>query len=195
MHADTAIVILAGGEATRLPNKIERRLGGEPMLLRVFNNVRGCWPIYVTGNGNLSPELDAHLECPMLIDRWPRRGPLAALVSAAGLLHHRRIFALAGDAPGVDLTDLQRIEAAWESNADAVVSYCGESSQPLLALYNRTALLREGQVLLANSEYSMRALIHRLRVTKVQFETRPLLNINTAADYALAASSWTKGLS
>lgn len=193
MQIDAAIIILAGGEATRLPSKLEREIEGEPMLLRVFHKVRGRWPIFVAGSGNLSPTLDAGLECPLLIDRWSRRGPLAALVSAASAIAQPRIFAVAGDAPNVTLDVLELLANAWQPECDAVVAYRDSTSEPLVAIYDRIALVREGFDLLAAGASAMHSLLDRLATVRIAFDASVLLNVNTAADYMLAASSCTKG--
>ena len=192
MPSDTAIVILAGGDATRLPQKLERNLGSSPLLLHVFNNVRGRWPVFIAGSSTFSTSLDAQLTCPLLIDRWPQQGPLAALVSAAGELPHRRIFALAGDAPSISLDALEQLDTAWNSHCEAVVAHRDGRSEPLLALYDSAALVREGRALFANGERSMRALLERLRVTPLSFASASFTNINTPADYARASATWAR---
>ena len=78
---DAAVVILAGGAATRFPGKLDRDVDGMPMLVRVYERVRGERQVYVAGHG-FSAGTDALLQCPVLLDRWPGRGPLAAFVSA-----------------------------------------------------------------------------------------------------------------
>src|ERR1700691_1615049 len=77
---EIGVVILAGGGATRLPNKLELAAGGIPMLVRVYRNVSPGRKTYVSCAGGFSPEVDSMLDCPMVVDRWPGRGPLGGLV-------------------------------------------------------------------------------------------------------------------
>jgi molybdopterin-guanine dinucleotide biosynthesis protein A len=95
---DLAIVILAGGRATRFPGKLEAAFDGEPLLARVYHHLRGVAPVMIAGCDTFSDRLDALLDCPIVVDRWPDRGPLGGLLSAAHETHARRIFAVAGDA-------------------------------------------------------------------------------------------------
>ena len=80
---DLAIVILAGGRATRFPGKLEAPLDGEPLLARVYHHVRDIAPTMIAGRDTFSGTLDALLDCPIVVDRWPDRGPLGGLLSAA----------------------------------------------------------------------------------------------------------------
>ncbi|MHB8145705.1 MAG: molybdenum cofactor guanylyltransferase [Vulcanimicrobiaceae bacterium] len=190
---DAAIVILAGGEARRLPGKLQRPIDGEPMLVRIFERLRGRWPIVIAARSGFPPELDVRLPCPILIDRWPKQGPLAALVSAAGSLQTRRIYAVAGDLPFVDLSTLERLHAAWENGDEAVLYGNAERLEPLAALYDRAALLREGFALLQNGTGAMHALIERLRTRVVESDSFHFLNVNTPDDLARATAGAKKG--
>jgi molybdopterin-guanine dinucleotide biosynthesis protein A len=155
-----AVVLLAGGEATRFPGKLERDAGGEPLLLRVYRNVRGTWPVYIAAKGSFPAEIDARLECPVLVDRWPTRGPLAALLSACGALREDRIFAVAADLPQVDRALLE----------------------PLAALYDLRALLEAGFAAFSQGRAAMHDLVERLRTRFVPIPGGALLNVNFPAD-------------
>ena len=78
--AGTGVVILAGGEATRLPGKLELDAGGLPLIVRVLQNVRAAGPVYVSANRSFPPEIDMALHCPIVVDRHPGRGPLSGLL-------------------------------------------------------------------------------------------------------------------
>ena len=93
-----AVVILAGGRATRLPGKLERMFAGRTLLERVYRNVREFAPVIVAGAGSFNDSIDAMLDCPIVIDRWPGRGPLAGLLSASAEISAEYMFAVAGDA-------------------------------------------------------------------------------------------------
>jgi len=181
---DLAIVILAGGKATRFPGKLEAPIDGEPLLARVYHNMRGSAPVVVAGAGTFGPELDAILDCPIVVDRWPHRGPLGGLLSACGEIAARRIFAVAGDAPHVDATVVRTLLQHWTDGDEAVVPVHGGMREPLAALYDRAALLREGFEVLHGEDASMHALLNRLLVCEVPLAPAFFTNVNTAADLA-----------
>ncbi|MDE2481777.1 MAG: molybdenum cofactor guanylyltransferase [bacterium] len=182
-HADIATVILAGGRATRFPGKLEAAFDGEPLLLRVYANVRDAAPIVIAGRGSFTEALDERLECPLVIDRWPDRGPLGGIVSAASAVHAPRIFVVAGDAPHVTTAVLDALAQAWQPGDEAAVPMHGTQIEPLAALYDRLAILREGAALLAERESaSMHALLERLRVRRVVLDAANFTNVNTAND-------------
>lgn len=186
---DLAIVILAGGRATRFPGKLEATLGGEPLLARVYHHVREIAPTMIAGRDTFSDALDAILDCPIVVDRWPDRGPLGGLLSAAHETTAPRIFALAGDAPLVTAEIIDTLLGTWQHGDEAVVPEHGERLEPLAALYEREALMREAWECLHGEDRSMHALLARLRVRKVPCDARVFANINTSADLAQLAET------
>ena len=98
---NTAIVLLAGGEARRFPGKLEFGVAGRPMLAHCYDRMRAAgWPVYIAAKGSFSRALDELLLAPALIDRRPGEGPLSALLSACALIRAERIFAVAADQGG-----------------------------------------------------------------------------------------------
>jgi molybdenum cofactor guanylyltransferase len=187
MAADNVTtVILAGGRATRLPGKLEREVGGEPLLARVYHNLRDAAPVVIAGAGSFAPELDALLDCPLIVDRWPGRGPLAGLLSACTEVQTPWIFAVAGDAPRVTPAVLQALLQARDERDDAVVGEHDGHLEPLAALYRCEALEREGHDVLHEGAASMHALLDRLNVRRVSLPADLFLNVNTAADLEAA---------
>jgi molybdenum cofactor guanylyltransferase len=184
-YPNLAIVILAGGRATRFPGKLEASLDGEPVLAHVYHHVREIAPTMIAGRDTFSDTLDAQLDCPIVVDRWPDRGPLGGLLSAAYETSAARIFALAGDAPRVTADIVNLVAGAWQDGDEAVVPEHDGRLEPLAALYDREALMREGWECLHAQDHSMHALLSRLRVRKVPCDARPFANINTSADLAL----------
>ena len=181
--ADLAIVILAGGRATRFPGKLEASLDGVPLLARVYENLREAAPVVIAGRGGFSDALDMRLDCPLVIDRVPDRGPLGGLVTACGAVRAARVFAVAGDAPHVNASVLDALLDAWRAGDEAVVPSHGERIEPLAALYDREALLREGSALLAErASASMHACVERLRARTVTMGADLFTNVNTADD-------------
>lgn len=192
---EIGVVILAGGQATRLPGKLELRAGELPMLVRVYRNVSPGRRTVISSNGALAPALDAALDCPKITDRFPRRGPLGGLLSTLDALSEPLFFAVAGDAPFVDAAFIDRLASAWRPGDEAVVPVHEargfEQLEPLAALYDRASFVREGTAIF-ESRGSLHAVLERLRIRRYTVEgkdTRIFTNINTPEDYA-AAVAW-----
>ncbi len=185
MPDEIAIVILAGGQATRFPGKLELLVGGEPLLLRIYHQARATsWPVVVAARGSLGSKLDDALDCPVTIDRWPGSGPLGALASACGTLACQRVFALAADMPYIESAVLAQIAAAWRPGDEAVVPAHVHGIEPLAALYDRSAVLREAFELLDQKRFALRALVDRLVTRRIELPERYFVNVNTPADAA-----------
>lgn len=183
------VAILAGGEATRLPGKLALAAGEMPMIVRVFRNVSAGRETYLSIKETFPPEIDALLPCPMVVDCWKLRGPLAGLLSTLTEMTSPFVFAVAGDAPFVDAAFIERLAHMWEDGDEAVVPLHTldgkEMLEPLAALYDRRAFLREGFDVLAAGKGALRAVIDRLRTRMVRIEDpRIFTNVNTSADYA-----------
>ncbi|HEY2475355.1 MAG TPA: molybdenum cofactor guanylyltransferase [Candidatus Cybelea sp.] len=182
-----AIVLLAGGSARRFPGKLEHPIDGRPMILRVFERVRSCGhPVYVAGKGGFSPAVDAALEAPLLVDRAVPEGPLSALLWACTSIRADRIFALAADQPQLDGELLAQLRAAWRTGDEAVVPEHAGQLEPLAALYDRYALLREGSRLRRSGQNAMRDLIARLATRRLPAAQPYFVNVNRYEDVANA---------
>jgi molybdopterin-guanine dinucleotide biosynthesis protein A len=192
---EVGVVILAGGEATRLPGKLQLPAGAVPMLVRVYRNVSPGRTTYISCRGGFAPEVDALLDCPMVVDRWERRGPLCGLLSTLSEMQTPLVFAVAGDAPFVDSTFIDRLISLWHPGDEAVVpvhEISGRSRlEPLAALYDRVAFLREGEKVL-NGQGSLLAVLEKLSVRRYPVagdDIKIFTNVNTPEDYA-AAVAW-----
>jgi molybdenum cofactor guanylyltransferase len=175
---DEAVLLLAGGEATRFPGKLEREVDGKPMIARVLERLSGKWPVYVAANPGFACEIDA----PLLIDRWPGGGPLLALVGAAPQIPAERIFAVAADQPLLERAVLEQLADAWQPGDEAVVPRHDGGIEPLAALYDRRALLREGERLRLAGRAAMRDLIASLATRFVAIERAYFHNVNEPSD-------------
>jgi molybdopterin-guanine dinucleotide biosynthesis protein A len=183
------VLILGGGEATRLPGKLELAAGDLPMLARVFRNVSGGRETWVSCKGSLPPALDALLPVPAVVDRWSRRGPLAGMLTTMARMRSRFVFAVAGDAPFVSSRFVDELAAAVHDGDEALVpthERGGERQiEPLAALYDRLAFLREGFPVLRGGRGKLALVIDRLRTRYVEVDdARIFANVNTPEDYA-----------
>jgi molybdopterin-guanine dinucleotide biosynthesis protein A len=182
-----AVVILAGGQASRLPGKLELDAGGVPLVVRVYHNVREIGPVYVCAAGTFAAEIDRALECPLIVDRRPWQGPLAALYHALPYVAAARVFVVAADAPYVDGSVVRQLERAWERGVQAVVPVnAQERLEPLCALYDRAALLEAARGVLAEGSGGVAAAVERLAAKRVRLSNeRVFVNVNTASDWNL----------
>ncbi|HTW84197.1 MAG TPA: molybdenum cofactor guanylyltransferase [Candidatus Sulfotelmatobacter sp.] len=185
---DITICILAGGEATRLPGKLALEVGEVPMLVRVFRNLARDREVWISTKGSLPPEIDAQLDAPMVVDRWPKRGPLSGLLSTMSEMRSTWVFACAGDAPFVDAAFVDELATSISPELDAIVPAHAQDAkriEPLAALYRREAFLREGTPILLGGEGALRLVIDRLRTRFVPARNAAVFtNVNTPADYA-----------
>ena len=180
-----SVLILAGGEATRLPNKLALEAGPLPLIARVYRNVSHARPTYVSCASTFPAEIDALLPCPMVVDRWPHRGPLSGLVSTMKEIRTPYVFAVAGDAPFVESRFIDRLLAALEPGDEAVVPAHASGIEPLAAIYDREAFLREGLPMLLDGAGTLHRVIEKLRARFVPIDDpRIFTNVNTPADYA-----------
>jgi len=191
-NGDIAILILAGGEATRLPGKLMLDAGGVPLLARVYRNLVGearTREVAIACNAMNRAGIAALLPVPTIVDRWPNRGPLGGMLTAMESLRAPWVFVAAGDAPFVDATFLQRLAAERHDDDECVVPQSGGAGlsttlEPLAALYDRTALLREGSVVFHTGGGSIQGVIRRLRARVVtNIDARAFMNVNTPAEY------------
>jgi molybdopterin-guanine dinucleotide biosynthesis protein A len=183
-----AVVVLAGGEATRLPGKLFLDAGDLPLLVRVYRNVSAARTTMISCKGALPYEIDLLVDAPAVVDRWPMRGPLSGLLSTMSELRAPWVFAVAGDAPFVDAAFIDQLEARIAPGDEAIVPRRMRDGnpqlEPLAALYARDAFLREGLPVLLAGNGSLHATIERLSTRYVDIpDERIFANVNTPDDY------------
>jgi molybdenum cofactor guanylyltransferase len=190
---DIGVLILAGGEATRLPNKLALDAGQMPMIARVFRNVSVGRETFIACKGTFPAAIDELLPCPMVVDRWPLRGPLAGMLSTMAEMRSRYVFAVAGDAPFVTSAFIDRLAEHIRPGVQAVVPTHGDRIEPLAAIYERQAFLRTGMPLLLAGKGALRLVIDPLAATfvTVNDDERVFANVNTPADYAAVSEVLT----
>lgn len=175
------VVILAGGRATRFPGKLETEFRGEPLILRVYCNVRAAGPVFIATNRTFAPAIDHALDCPVIVDRWPARGPLAALHTALSHMTQERVFAVGADMPFADAAVAAELNAQFDEGTQAVVPADKEGRlQPLCAVYVRSALVEAAGAALEAGNGAVKAALERLRFKRVHVtDERVLAGVNT----------------
>lgn len=187
--SDVTVVLLAGGEATRLPGKLERTDAGDPLIVRAYERFAPFYPVVISASATFAPAIDARLACPIVVDRWCRRGPLAGLLSAFAAVRTPLICAIAADLPDIDAAVVQALRDAYDPAVDAVVPAHERGIEPLCALYDRAAFERVALPVLIDGTAAVRDALARLRVATVALPAHRFANINTLADWARAFAS------
>jgi molybdenum cofactor guanylyltransferase len=182
------VIVLAGGEATRLPGKLFMDAGDLPLLVRVYRNVCAGRATIMSCKGALPYEIDMLIDAPAVVDRWPMRGPLSGLLSTMSEARTPWVFAVAGDAPFIDAAFIDTLEARIEPGDEAIVPRRVRDGQaaiePLAALYERDAFLREGLPVLSGGHGKLGMVIDRLKTRFVDVEDdRVFANVNTPDEY------------
>jgi molybdopterin-guanine dinucleotide biosynthesis protein A len=172
-----------------MPGKLALPSAGLPLVVRTYRNLASDREIVLSrGAAPLDAAIEALLPIRCVIDRYEERGPLGGLLTVMEGLACERVFAIAGDMPCLDAAFLDRLEAAWRSGDEALVpAYESAGSrhvEPLAALYDRRAFLREGLPVLQSGRGAMRAVIAALRTHYVESEPPHLfVNLNTPSDF------------
>jgi molybdopterin-guanine dinucleotide biosynthesis protein A len=182
------VIVLAGGEATRLPGKLFMDAGDLPLLVRVYRNVCAGRATIVSCKGALPYEIDMLIDAPAVVDRWPMRGPLSGLLSTMSEARTPWVFAVAGDAPFVDAAFIDRLEARIEPGDEAIVPRRMREGkptiEPLAALYERDAFLREGLPVLSGGHGKLGMVVDRLKARFIDIDDdRIFANVNTPDEY------------
>ena len=194
--ADAALLILAGGAATRCPGKLERSIGDVPMHVRTYCNLRGFSPTYIAVGRDLGEKIKGQIDAKLIFDRKPFSGPLCAIVDAFSLMEENRVFVVAADLPFATRSTLREIAAAWHSGDEGIVALDEtDAPQPLLAQYDRRAFLdAAGQLHRATD--GVKDVLTELRWRGVRLQaSSATLNVNTEAEYAAASALAAAALS
>jgi molybdenum cofactor guanylyltransferase len=207
LHDDTpaaepavTIVLLAGGLANRLPGKLMRQIGDEPMLLKVFRQLTESGrPCLLSVREEPSREIAQWMKAQMVIDAYEDAGPLGGLASAAAQVRTPLLFAAAGDLPNMDATMIDALERRYlEENARGVrpevvlPRHPDGQVEPLAALYDTAALRSSATRALAARHMKVTQALEGLHVIYYDItadEERKFVNVNTADDLAGAQPS------
>jgi molybdopterin-guanine dinucleotide biosynthesis protein A len=190
MSRDLAVVILAGGEGTRIGGgKPLRLLGGKRLIDGALRQARG-WSndvaIAVRDEAQLG-EVDAEL----IVDEPGIGGPLAGL--AAGLRFAERsgspmLLSIPADAPFLPGDLPQRLRASMKGHACALPSSAGQL-HPSCGLWRVSAAIDHLPAYLQTGRRSLTGFAQLIGYVAVDWEAGPpdrFFNINSSADLAEA---------
>lgn len=184
--------MLAGGEAQRLPRKLELAVDGEPLVVGAFRRFCGDFTVAVSLAIPLPETIMKQLHGNLIYDRHHRRGPLGGMLTACETLACDPIGFVAADLPLVNAKVLRTLRDAWQGDDEAVVASHGDRLEPLVGWYDRNALLREGRMALQRNDVAVRNVVQRLRMRMVAMPSGLFVNINTPADLKAFRSTGTK---
>lgn len=185
----TVLALLAGGEARRLPGKAQRLVDGVPLVVRQYRRFSPCMDVAVSLAHPLSPDVMAQLECKIIFDRYSGCGPLGAMLSCCQALCCKMVLFLPVDTPFVTTASIAALLEAHRAGDEAVVAECSGRLEPLVALYDREALLREGLPVLERENAAVYRVIQRLHARNVPLPAAQFANLNTALDWEAAFGS------
>jgi molybdopterin-guanine dinucleotide biosynthesis protein A len=182
---ETIGVVLAGGQASRLPDKPFRLLRRLPLIERVIARVtRQVDDLWISVRGDTARYETFGL--PLLLDADPdSQGPLAGIVAAleaASLRGAKRVAFVPCDAPFVPLDLVTRLAVAAPRGL-AVPAHGGRMQQSF-GLWDVTLAPRVREAFVAG-ERRLYALVESLGAVTVPFdevEEDPFFNVNTEDD-------------
>jgi len=132
-------IILAGGRSTRMGcDKSMLDVGGRPMIAHVLDQVRPHFDQVLISAAD--PDKYAFLGARIVPDATPNAGPLAGIAAALDASDTDLNFVVSCDIPEIDVRLLRRLFRSI-GDRDAAVPVVGEThTEPLFALYRRSAL-------------------------------------------------------
>lgn len=189
------IILLAGGEARRLPGKLMLLVDGEPLVVNTFRRLTrdGRRPCVLSVRARLDPAVQAAVRVPVIPDEYPNCGPLGGLLSAAAAVQTPLFFAAAADLPYVGAGFIDRLEQRYRelqaASGAAPVAVLPRNAdgrtEPLAALYDTAAFRTGAAAAIGRGEKKVTAALNGdvayLELSAA--DARELVNINTAADW------------
>jgi molybdopterin-guanine dinucleotide biosynthesis protein A len=158
--------VRAGGQSSRMGfDKARLEIDGQPLLLRTLNLLRP----YVDSLAVLGSADDYDfIQDPVIRDRQPGRGPLAAILSGLEHLTTEWGIFLACDLPMIDGRFIEfLLRFLSPSESDAVVPRTTAGWQPLCAAYRKTSIHHIRKAL-DEGEFALFKVLPRLRVDVIE---------------------------
>ncbi len=163
------VCLLAGGRATRLPRKLQRRIHGQTLLARVHARFAAHYKVALSTAAS---------------DSVPDAGPLGGIVSVFERCEHERIFVVAADMPHADPRRVEQFCAAWSDELQAVVARTPAGWEPLYALYERRAFLHAARSVLRGSR-AVTDVVAKLKVLSIDVPAQEAASVNTPQDFEM----------
>lgn len=187
MQAQLTAVVLAGGTGTRLGGgKPWRTLAGRRLVDLALERARELCPQVVVSAADCADFAD--LTCPVVADRWPGQGPLAALVTVFLDTPATSMLLLPVDAPLMRPALLRRI-LELRLGQKAVCCQGPGGLEPLMAWYSRDCLPWAQRLVQAGERRPHRLLkqvkaytMSREEVARVDPEDLSFINVNFPQD-------------
>lgn len=180
--------VLAGGQSRRMGcDKAQLKVDGQPLLLRAVNLLKD----YAATVAVLGPQgRFESLGVPVIPDRWPGQGPLAALLTGLdGSAHDWNIF-LACDLPMLNSQFISLLVYSIKAEFDAIVPRTSSGWHPLCAAYRRTCALPmrnaldKGESAVIDVLPNLRVdVITSERLTEAGLDEEIFENVNSAEDW------------
>lgn len=185
-----AVVILAGGEGSRMGgDKPMRLLGGQRLIDRA-ETLAGQWSdVLAVSIRNAAQVEGARLDC--IIDEKGIEGPLAGLAAAlrfGSTASRQAVLTTAADMPFLPADLGGRLSAEIGQHGAAIAS-SGGHLHPICGLWRVSAALRELDGYLATGRRSLKGFAEAIGFCAVDWPTEsydPFFNINSADDLAIA---------
>ena len=187
MRAQLTAVVLAGGPGTRLGGgKPWRTLAGRRLVDLALERARELCPQVVVSAADCADFAD--LTCPIVADRWPGQGPLAALATVFLDTPATSVLLLPVDAPLMRPALLRRI-LELRPGQRAVACLGPGGHEPLMAWYSRECLPWALKLVQAGERRPRQLLQHvkayimsREEVAQVDPEDLSFINVNFPQD-------------
>jgi molybdopterin-guanine dinucleotide biosynthesis protein A len=194
LGVEASLVLLAGGLATRLPGKLMRRVGGVPLLVRVYRRLAPLGiPCVLSVREPLPDDVASLIPAPQVRDEEHGAGPLAGLSAAAAAVRTAYLFAVAGDLPDIEPRVLQALaqrlvrESSPGPAPQAVVPrHSNGQIEPLAALYESAALSAAARRVLARGSRRVSDVLAEMRTCYHPIspdDETCYRNVNTLADW------------
>lgn len=159
MRPELTAVVLAGGPGSRMGGgKPWRTLAGRRLIDLALARARELCPQVLVAAADCADFAD--LTCPIVADRWPGQGPLAALITVFLDTPATSVLLLPVDAPLMRPALLRRI-LELRPGQKAVCCQGPGGLEPLLAWYGR-GCLPMAQKMIRQDEWRLRMLLNRV---------------------------------
>ena len=190
MKNDVAVVILAGGEGSRIGgDKPLRRLGGERLIDQAMRHGRRWSPLVAVAARNPAQVKSAGV--PVIIDEHDVAGPLGGLIAALTFGERSGcdfVLSIPADMPFLPPDLLERLRSGIGECGCAIAASDGQL-HPICGLWRTAALDRVG-IYLAGESRSLRGFAAMIGFRETDWPVEPadpFFNINTAEDLAEAS--------